>query len=238
MKKLLLVVIAFVSVSVAIAQKKKDWSKISERPGDHLMVQFSSDHWMGTPDSVKNRMKGIARGANVYVMLDKVFKSAPQFSVAFGLGVGTSNIYFKKYSVDIKSTSTKLPFNNLDSLNHFKKYKLSTAYLEVPVELRFTLDPANDKKSIKAAIGVKVGTLLNVHNKGKTLEDKNDKVIGSYTQKETNRHFFNSTRIAATARIGYGNFSLFGSYQINNMFKDGVAADTRLLQVGLCLSGL
>jgi hypothetical protein len=112
------------------------------------------------------------------------------------------------------------------------------AYLEIPVELRYSFDPSNDMKSIKAAIGIKVGTLLNVHDKGKTLEDKNDKVIGSYTEKETNKHFFNSTRIAATARIGYGNFSIFGSYQVNNMFKDGVAPDTRLFQVGLCLSGL
>jgi hypothetical protein len=235
MKKLLLLVVAFVSVTAASAQKKK---LVPERAGDHIMVQFSYDQWMGTPDSIKNHMKGLSRGANVYVMLDKVFKSAPQFSVAFGAGVGTSNIYFKKYAVDVKSTATKLPFNSLDSLDHFKKYKLSTAYLEIPIELRFKLDPTNDQKTIKAAIGIKVGTLLDVHSKGKSLEDKTDKVIGNYTEKEKNRHFFNSTRIAATARIGYGNFSIFGSYQINNIFKDGVAADTKLLQIGLCLSGL
>ena len=79
---------------------------------------------------------------------------------------------------------------------------------------------------------------MGAHTKGKNLQDKTDKIINSYIQKESAKHFFNSTRLAATARIGYGNFSLFGSYQINNMFKDGVAADTRLLQVGLTLSGL
>ena len=235
MKKLLLVAIAFLSLTAASAQKKKT---LPDRVGDHLMIQFSYDRWMGTPDSIKNHIKGLSRGANAYVMLDKVFKSAPQFSVAFGVGVGTSNMYFTKYSVDIKSGSTKLPFNNLDTLNHFKKYKLAMAYLEIPVELRYTFDPINEKKSIKAAIGIKVGTLLSVHTKGKTLQDVNNKVVYNYTQKENNRHFFNSTRIAATARIGYGNFSLFGSYQINNIFKDGVSADVKLLQVGICLSGL
>ena len=42
----------------------------------------------------------------------------------------------------------------------------------------------------------------------------------------------------ATARIGYGNFSLFGAYNLNIMFKDKVAANMKLLQLGLTISGL
>lgn len=238
MKKLLFLVFALVSVSAASAQKKKTGSDFMSRTGDHLMLQLTSDHWMGAPDSIKSHMKGLSRGANIYVMLDQRFKGSPQFSVAFGLGVGTSNMYFKNMSVDIKAKTNKLPFKSLDSLDHFKKYKLTTAFLEIPLELRFTADPENESKSIKAAIGIKVGTLLNVHVKGKTLLDKDGKTLNSYTAKETGKGYFNSTRLAATARIGYGNFSLFGSYQFNNIFKDGVAADVKLFQIGLNFSGL
>ncbi|MBK7432966.1 MAG: hypothetical protein IPI66_03080 [Chitinophagaceae bacterium] len=77
MKKLLLVVIAFITVSVASAQKKKDWTKVTGRAGDHIMMQLSYDMMMGVADSVKDRMKGIPRGFNAYVMLDKVFKGSP-----------------------------------------------------------------------------------------------------------------------------------------------------------------
>ena len=242
MKKIVLLALAFISVSTAFAQKtkpKKDWSKVTTRPGDHIMIQLSSDHWMGAPDSIKSRINGIPRGANVYIMLDKPFKNSPHFSTAFGVGIGTSNIYFNKENVDIRSnTTTYLPFHNLDSSDHFKKYKLSTAFLEVPVELRFSSDPENEGKSIKAAIGVKIGTLLNAHTKGKSPESKTAASLNSYTEKETSSRFFNSTRLSATARIGYGHISLFGSYQINSIFKDGVAADIKLLQVGLCISGL
>ncbi len=244
MKKLLFILIALISVSAVSAQNpptgqpgKKKWTNI-DRSGDHFMLQLTSDHWTGTPDSIKSHMKGLSRGLNVYIMLDKRFKAAPQLSVAFGLGVGTSNMYFKTMDVDIKSKANKLPFTNLDSLNRFKRYKLTTAFLEIPLELRFTADPENENKTIKAAVGVKVGTLLNVHTKGKTLQDKNGKTINSYTSKETGKGFFNSTRLEATARVGYGNFSLFGSYQLNNIFKDGVAADVKLFQVGICVSGL
>jgi hypothetical protein len=238
MKKLLFTAIAFISVLSTTAQTQKKPEGFMTRTGDHLMLQTTYDMWMGAPDSIKNRKTGFARGANVYIMLDKRFKKSPQFSVAFGLGVSTSNMYFKNMVVDIKAKTNKLPFNNVDSVNHFKKYKLTTAYLEIPIELRFTLKPAMENKSIKAAIGFKVGTILNAHTKGKTLLDKNGAELNNYTAKETNRSFFNSTRLAATGRIGYGNFSVFGSYQLNNIFKNGVAADMKLFQIGLNFSGL
>ena len=238
MKKLLFIIFAFVTVLTASAQEKKKIGGFMNRTGDHLMVQLSSDRWTGAPDSINSRIKGLARGANVYLMLDQRFKTSPQWSVAFGLGVSTSNIYFKNMVVGINAKTNKLPFSKVDSVNHFKKYKLNTAFIEVPLELRFTFDPINESKSIKAAIGVKVGTLLSVHTKGKTLLDKNGTVINTYTAKETGKGYFNSTRLSGTARVGYGNFSLFGSYQFNNIFKDGVAADIKLFQVGLNFSGL
>lgn len=238
MKKLLFVVAALISVSAVTAQKKKAGSNFMTSTGDHFMLELTSDHWIGAPDSIKDHFKGFARGANVYIMLDQRFKGSPQFSVAFGLGVGTSNMYFKRMSVDIKSRTNKLPFNNLDTLSYFKKYKLTTAFLEIPLEFRFSSNPEIDSKSIKAAVGIKVGTLLSVHNKGKTLLDKDGRTVNNYTAKETGKGFFNSTRIQATARIGYGNFSLFGSYQFNNIFKDGVAAEIKLFQIGVCVSGL
>ncbi len=238
MKKIVLAVFALICVSAAFAQAKKSYKELANKAGDHLMIQFATDHWSGTPDSISNRMKSFGRGANIYVMMNKPFKSNPKLSIGYGIGVGTSNMYFKKLAVNISANSSKLPFTNLDSLDHYKKYKLTTAYLEVPLEFRFTANPDNERKSIKAAIGVKVGTLLNVHTRGKTLVSKTEAAINSSTYKESNKKFFNTTRLAITARVGYGNFSLFGSYQINSLFKDGVAAQIKPFQIGLCLSGL
>lgn len=240
MKKIVLVFVAFLSLTAAFAQDKKKSAKkdMVNRAGDHIMLQLSTDHWSGMPDSISNHKKGLSRGANLYIMMNKPFKNSPRFSAAYGLGVGTANMYFKTLNVDVKSTSTKLPFTSLDSTDHFKKYKLTTAYLEIPVELRFVKDPSRESKSLKAAIGVKIGTLLNVHTKGKTLENKNGGIINSYTDKITNKRFFNSTRIAATARVGFGNYSLFGSYQLTGLLKDGVGPVIRPFEIGFCLSGL
>ena len=236
MKKIVLSLVTLFSLSATFAQKTG--KELLNKAGDHIMLQLSSDHWSGVPDSVKNHMKGLSRGGNIYVMMNKPFKTNPRLSIAYGIGIGTSSIYFKTMDVNLNATTTKLPFVNLDSSDRFKKYKLATAYLEVPLEFRFTSDPDNDKKSLKAAFGVKIGTLLNAHTKGKTLENKSGGSINSFTQKENSKKYFNSTKLALTARVGYGHFSLFGSYQVNNLFKDGVAAAIKPFQVGIAISGL
>ncbi len=211
---------------------------ISTRPGDHLMIQFSSDHLTAKPDSISSHQSGFSRGFNAYLMLDKPFKSSPKFSIGLGIGVGSSNIVFKKMNVNITSTATKLPFIAVDSTNHFKKYKLSFSYLEVPLEFRYASNPLNVNKSLKFAIGLKVGTMINAHTKGKDLQSKNNTLISSYTEKENSKKYFNGTRFMATARIGYGVFSLFGAYQLNNLLKDAAGAPMKLYQVGITLSGL
>jgi hypothetical protein len=206
------------------------------RTSDHLMIQLGYLSWQGAPDSINTG--GLPRSLNIYFMMDYPFKTNPHLSSAIGLGIATDNIYFKETYVGVKDQTNKLRFQDLSDTTHFKKYKLSTAYVEVPVELRFRSNPDDDNKSVKAAVGMKAGLLLNAHTKGKTLEDKNNNTLNGYTLKENSKRFFNTNRVSATARIGYGHFSLFGSYQLTPLFKEGVAATIRPMSIGLTISGL
>ncbi len=246
MKKIAFVVTCCLFFSMAFSQdtqpetttNKKNIYKKYNRSGDHLMIQLSSDHWAGMPDSIGSHQSGFSRGFNAYFMLDKRFKNSPKYSIGIGAGISTSNMVFKKMNVDLKSTSGLLPFTPVDSTNHFKKYKLATSYLEIPLEFRYTAKPENPNKSLKAAIGLKVGTLVNAHTKGKNLQDKNNQSLNTYIEKENSKRFINGTRFMGTARLGYGIISIFGSYQINNFLKDGAGPDMKLYQIGLTLSGL
>ena len=148
------------------------------------------------------------------------------------------DVAFKNVNIDLKSTATKLPFTPTDSTNHFKKYKLSLSYLEIPLEIRFSSNPADAGKSWKIALGIKGGTLINAHTKGKDLLNKNNLAINSYTEKENSKKYFSGTRFMGTARIGYGIFSLFGDYQLGNVLKDVAGPPMKLYQVGISLSGL
>ena len=239
MNKVAFTLLAIVTFFSAVAQKKKDWKKEAlDQSGDHVMLQFGYEKWTGAPDSISNYMKGFPRGINIAVMYNKPFKADPRWSVALGIGVSSSNIFFKSMSADIAAKGNVLPFSRLDSSQRFKKFKLATAYAEIPLELRYTLNPADQKKSWKFAVGAKLGLLLDAHTKGKTLQDKNGAALNSYTEKIKKRTFFNGSRIAATARIGYGNFSLFGTYTLSKLLKDGAGAEIKPFQIGLCLSGL
>ncbi len=218
---------------------KKEWKKIdlSNRSNDHFMIQYGLDGWTGTTDTT--RPSGFSRFFNVYVMFDKPFKTNPKLSVGLGAGIGSSNIFFSKKFVDIKSLTTTLPFIDESGANHFKKFKLTTIFLEAPVELRYSSDPENVNKSVKVALGVKVGTLLNAHTKGKTLQDKDGNTLNTYISKESDKRFINSTRLAATARIGYGIFSIYGAFQITSFLKTGAGpSEIHPFSIGIGISGL
>jgi len=220
---------------------KKDWSKVdlSSRAADHFMIQYGSDTWLNRPDSVRIG-NGFSRHFNMYVMLDKPFKSNARFSVAFGLGIGTSHIFFNNTKVDVKANTARLPFTRVDSTDHFKKYKVTNVYAEVPVELRYYSNPENPNKSWKGALGVKVGTLLKTHTKGKNLLTKNDfSIYGpTYIQKESQKRFFNGTMLALTGRVGYGFISLDAGYQVLGVLKDGAGPVMNKFSFGITISGL
>src|ERR1700761_6575908 len=106
MKKIFSLAFILVTISsVAFAQTSTDPKKtnLADRAGDHLMIQLSSDHWANMPDSISGHQKGFSRGINVYLMIDKPFKSDPRYSVAFGIGVASSNIFFQKMEVGLTS---------------------------------------------------------------------------------------------------------------------------------------
>ena len=214
---------------------------LSSRPADHFVLQFGSDTWTSTPDSVKLG-GGFSRHFNVYFMYDKPFVTNNHYSVAFGAGVGTSNIFFDNHTyVDVRSTSNTMPFRHIDSIsNHFSKFKVATIYLQAPVEIRYFSDPEHPGKSWKAAAGFKIGTLLKAYSKGKNfVSNTNTSINGkTYVEKEFNKRFFNATDVTLTGRVGYGVFSLDLGYQVNGVLRDGFGPVMNKFSAGFTISGL
>ncbi|HRI19889.1 MAG TPA: outer membrane beta-barrel protein [Panacibacter sp.] len=245
MKKILLAVISISAFIVTNAQNKDDkkvtdWSKIdlSNRANDHFMIQYGLSDWANAPDSAKP--SGFSRHFNFYFMYDKPFKSNPHYSAGIGVGLGGSSMFFENTKIDLKYTGTSLPFTNVGAADHFKKYKLTTMFLEAPLELRYAANPVTPDKGFKAAIGLKAGTLLKAYTKGKNLVNATGTTLygDKYIAKEQDKRLINSTRFAATGRFGYGNISLDVSYQINGFLKQNAGAVFHPYSIGLTLSGL
>lgn len=251
MKKLFLLTTGFCFAFSLLAQenpssstkkKKKDWSKVklTNRANDHFMMQYGITNWASKPDSIKT--KGFSRSFNFYIMIDMPFKTDPRFSVAFGPGIANDNIFFDKTNITTTNHLKPLAFQNLADTNHFDKYKLVNTYLELPVELRFCKNPEKSDKSFKIAIGAKVGVQVSSLTKGKRWVNKNGSLIAGfddkYVQKNKDKYFFNGNRLVGMMRVGYGNLSLFGSYQVGSLIKTGLGPQVKPYTIGITLSGL
>ena len=241
MKKILLFSLSAVMVFSVTAQdnpkppKKKDKPNLANRANDHFMLQLGYTGWAGKPDTINTG--GLSKSINVYFMYDFPFKTNPNLSMAFGPGIGSDHITFSKTHVGIKDATNTLYFTDQSDTNHFKKTKLATTYLEAPIEFRYSADPVTGK-GLKLAIGVKIGTLLNAHTRNTKYENKDGGTINDYVMKESSKRFFNKTRLSGMARVGYGHFSLYGSYQFTSLIRDGFGPQVRPFSIGLTLSGL
>ncbi|HNB80547.1 MAG TPA: outer membrane beta-barrel protein [Chitinophagaceae bacterium] len=211
------------------AQKTGEKDQFSMPSRDYVMLQLGYDSWLNAPDSIQ--ITGLGRSLNGYLCYDfPILKS--NFSFAAGVGIGTSNIYFKDQEVLLADTTSAIQF--VPETQAYKKYKLNATYIEAPFELRFSGNKENRNKGFKAAVGLRVGTLAAAHTKGKRTY--NNKPI---TEKVNTKRYLDSWRYAATLRLGYGNVSLFGAYQLNGLFRSNSGPeDIRPFSVGICLSGL
>ena len=241
MRKIVIAVIAICLVSTAFAQKDSTIKKIlpskKEAPSnDHFMIQLGSLNWVRKSDSIHT--KGLPRTLNIYLMMNFPFKTDPHWSVALGPGIASDNMYFDKMTVGIKDNTTRLLFHDVADTSHFKRYKLAVNFLEVPVELRYRFNPGDDKKSVKLALGAKVGTLINAHVKGRILQNSADQTLNDYTMKESSKKFFSKQRLSFMGRVGVGSFTLFASYSVTPVFKEGLGPTVRPLTVGLTIAGL
>jgi hypothetical protein len=201
-------------------------------PADHLMIQFGYHNWYKKPDSIKTTSLGYF--FNAFLCYDFKIKKT-KLSFGTGIGVGTQVVFLNNQFIRRNDTgilSTAAHFYD-DTDNEYKRYKFNTVFLTAPFELRYYANTTNRDKGFKAAIGVQVGALLGAHTKGlKSAGGTNLK------EKENGKRFISPWNFAATARVGYGHFSLFGSYNFTNVFRETNGPDVAPISIGLSLSGL
>jgi len=229
-------------VAKTTVPKTKKKYDLSKRPNDHFLLQIGYTQWLDQPDSIDT--KGFSRSINSYFMFDFPFKTTPQLSAAIGLGIGSDRISFNRDYPDIKGQTNTLRFNyrtTSPDTTFFKKTKLTTTYLEAPIELRYVAKPDQSDKSFKVALGVKVGTMLKAGTRARKLtaiRQGAEVALNDYVLKEASKQYFNTTRVVGTVRVGFGHFTVFGNYQFTKLLKDGVGPEIKPFTIGLTIGGL
>ncbi len=197
-----------------------------------FMVEFGFNRLTRPPQELRYGFWG-SRTLNIYYQYDRRIGET-RFSVHPGLGVGLERFKPISFIQTYPDTSLRISGATLirqangntawinsgqilfnDSTRSASKSMLIINYIDLPVELRFTANPNDPAKSFKAAIGGRVGILLNAHTKLKYKEE-------GEVKKLKNRQDFNLSelRYSAFARIGVGNVYLSLYYNLNNLFKE------------------
>jgi len=126
-----------------------------------------------------------------------------------GLGFNWNNYRFDGNNNIFKGTNGIVEM--LDPGANLEKSKLTTIYLTLPLMLELQLPV--DNNSINLAAGPIGAVKLASHSK--MVYEDGQKV------KSNSDFSLNMLRYGATARVGYGNFQLYGTYYMTPMFKSG-----------------
>ncbi|WP_344822740.1 outer membrane beta-barrel protein [Rurimicrobium arvi] len=210
------------------AKEPEEKKSTVEKPSrDFVMIKITTGGWADKPDSVST--KNLGRGFAISLMYDFPIKKS-NFSFAAGLGINAQNVYLDGQNINFKDTGSQSIFF---ASSAYKRYKLTTTRLEMPLELRFFGNNKNRNVGFKAAVGANIGLTIGSHTKG---------VSGSggskYSDKVVTRRFIQQWDFAPTMRIGYGNFSVYGSYSLTPLFKENAGPQVVQYSIGICLTGL
>ncbi len=243
MHKVLLIVIFILSVMSSNAQDtippQVPKSKKRKMPKkEMLLVNLNFDSWVGHPSYVSPQW-GASRGVDVAILYDYVLGKS-NFSLAGGLGFNSHNIHSEGFPVVYNTidgdTYTKLDtsfFRGQDiSVN-----KISTNFIDIPLEVRFRSKAHKNGKRIAAAIGFKLGFLVQSHTKTETETEYSINGVDIGTKFKTydieNLTFF---RYGLTARVGYANFYLNFFYSFTPLFEDGRGTEATPISIGIGVS--
>jgi hypothetical protein len=195
------------------------------RKYDRLMFDLTYNTFNGDLKPFKNRWNSI--GFNTNLMFDIPITKGN--TVSFGVGLAHSIF---KVETDGKAFTPDTS-NSYTVLSTYQPFAEENRYLvgnsfSVPLEFRFR---TKGWKHFKVHIGGRVGYQANLYSKTVNHYYNGKQVFKDHTFADVNPLIY-----SAHIRIGMRNWALYGSYNLNSLFKNKSSVQLNLLQVGLSVS--
>ena len=188
---------------------------------DRLVFDLTYNDWSGDLKPFQNRRNSI--GVNVNFMKDIKFKKTKVFSLGLGLGYGFSSILSEqKFAVQ----NNIITFSTIQKSSIYDYSCFNNHRFFIPLELRFSTKQWNRWKfTVGGSFGINAAM--------------NQRMIGLDGSKMESADLGPAASLlnyGLHTRLGYRNFSLFGSYQINSLFDGRGNPNLHLFQLGLSIS--
>jgi len=170
-------------------------------------------------NSIHFHWKIITQAMNLYK--DKV-------RLVYGIGLDFNNYRFKN-DINLSVDSGSILRADIGSIN-YKKNKLVTKLLTVPVLLNFKINPKKiSDEYLYISAGGNFGYLLGSHQKQvwEVNGKKENKIEGDYNLEQF--------RVGYEVQFGYKNVVLYGKYFPKSIFKTNQGPDLRTVSAGILI---
>ena len=189
---------------------------------DHMMIDFGYETFTSRPGFTN--FEWYNNGLNIQFFYDQLFGQSG-FSLAVGVGFSTQSYYSDK---QIRRDTNKVEYSDWVTPDNFpyQKNKVSTSFIDIPLELRFRTRVDDWGYRWKFSVGGKVGFLIDTHDKNVDINNVKYKT-----------YYFpdmNNIRAGLVARAGYGKVNFSAFFSLTEFFIPGRGPEMK--QIGIALS--
>jgi len=223
MKKITIIFVLTISMLSSYSQEITE----STRKNFSTVIDVFTDIYSNEPKGIETRT--INQGMNFSGLYDYRFGKS-NISAAIGIGLGAHNFYSNALPVVDSNGNTQLVrIKTLYPGTEYKKNKISYTYFDVPIELRL-----RTKDEFRAAIGFKLGWLIDSHTKYKGddyIFETTDELGVKFRDVKNIETF----RYGVTARAGWKFINVMGFFSLTDIFKKDKGPDVYPISVGISL---
>lgn len=134
-------------------------------------------------------------------------------TTAIGLGLGyASNSYYTNLKAD--KSGNNIIYSFLDSDVDFKRNKIETHLIEMPIQLRWRKSTPSSHKFLRIYGGVKLGYAFAARSKYVSEDEKT-----AFQNTDIEKFHY-----GLQFNIGYNTWNAYLYYGLNNLFKDNITA--------------
>lgn len=216
--KLILSVI-FGAYSLLSLAQDHEVKNMTTYPNPAIVVNWAYNSWIDIPENMS--ISPLSMGADIYGMYTLLGKNT-FVSLAIGGGLSVQNIKSNAYYIDSDTSY----FQELPKALNYSTNKISTVFLDVPIELRLRSRPHTPdrsgvirKRNFRSALGFKIGYNIQNYIKYKGEDYRSHNYANQNKFKEYKLDNILDYRFGVYARAGFGKFSVYGYYALSSYFK-------------------
>ena len=222
MKQVIIFILLTLTTTFLVTQEGEKTEERNKHQ-DHMLIDFGYETFSSRPGFTD--FQWYNNGLNIQLFYDKLFGQSG-FSGAVGVGFSTQSYYSNK-QIRRDTNKTILYSDWLTPQSTYEKNKVSTSWVEVPIELRFRSKTDDWGYRWKFSIGGKIGFLIDSHDK---LVDKNGVKYKTYYFPDMNK-----VRAGVIARAGYGKVNFTTFFSLTEFFVPGRGPEMKQISFAISL---